>query len=135
MTGPVPEAEVSREPAERIQPFVILWVVLDAFLVCLFGAIGKSSHDGSAWLFFDAAWPFLVGLGVGWLAVAFLRRPGRELVSGLIIWALTVVVGALLRVAAGDGAPVSFLLVTASVLLVFLLGWRLIASVVVRVRR
>ena len=33
-----------------------------------------------------------------------------------------VVVGALLRVAAGDGAPVSFLLVTASVLLVFLLG-------------
>ena len=55
MTGPVPEVEVSREPAKRIQPFVILWVVLDAFLVCLFGAIGKSSHDGSAWLFFDAA--------------------------------------------------------------------------------
>ena len=69
MTGPVPEVEVSREPAKRIQPFVILWVVLDAILVCLFGAIGKSSHDGSAWLFFDAAWPFLVGLGVGWLAV------------------------------------------------------------------
>jgi hypothetical protein len=50
-------------------------------------------------------------------------------------WVERFRVGALLRVAAGDGAPVSFLLVTASVLLVFLLGWRLIASVVVRVRR
>lgn len=135
MTGPVPEVEVRDEPAKRIRPFVILWVALDAVLVCVFGAIGKSSHDGSAWQFFDAAWPFLVGLGIGWLAVAFLRRPGRELVSGLIIWILTVVAGAALRVASGGGAPVSFLLVTASVLLVFLLGWRLIAALAVRLRR
>ncbi|MCT1602673.1 DUF3054 domain-containing protein [Kocuria sp. p3-SID1433] len=114
---------------------MILWFALDAALVCLFGAIGKSSHDGSAWQFFDASWPFLVGLGLGWLAVAFLRRPGRELISGLIIWVLTVLGGAVLRVASGDGAPASFLIVTASVLLVFLLGWRLIAALVVRLPR
>ena len=61
------------------------------------------------------------------LVNAVLRRPGRELISGLIIWVLTVLGGAVLRVASGDGAPASFLIVTASVLLVFLLAMNLLA--------
>lgn len=135
MTAPVPEVEVRDEPARRIQPFVILWIALDAVLICLFGAIGKSNHGESALTFFDAAWPFLVGLALGWLAVAWLRRPGRALVPGLLIWAVTVVAGAALRVAAGGGAPLSFLLVASGMLAAMLLGWRLIAAVVVRLRR
>ncbi|WP_144792591.1 DUF3054 domain-containing protein [Kocuria palustris] len=132
MTGPVPEVEVRDEPARRIQPFVILWIALDAVLVCVFAAIGTSSHGGDPWAFFEPAWPFLVGLALGWLGVAWLRRPGRALVPGALIWIVTVVVGALLRVASGHGAPLSFLLVTSLVLAVFLLGWRLIALALVR---
>lgn len=132
MTAPVPEVETRAEPARRIQPFVVLWFVLDALMVCLFAAIGVSSHDGDALAFFDPAWPFLIGLAVGWLGAAFLRRPGRSLPAGLLIWIVTVVVGALVRVAAGSGAPLSFLLVTAGVLLVFLLGWRLIGMLIAR---
>lgn len=135
MSDPLPEVNPKTEAARRIQPLVVLWIALDAVLVCVFGAIGKSSHESSAWAFFDAAWPFLVGLALGWLAVAWLRRPGRALVPGVLILVVTVVVGAVLRVVSGSGgAPLSFLLVTTAVLAVLLLGWRLIAAVVVRLR-
>lgn len=133
--APVPEVETRDEPATRIRPFVVLWLLLDVAMVCVFAAVGKSSHGGSAAAFLEAAWPFLLALGLGWLAVAFLRRPGRSLPSGLLIWAVTVVVGALIRVASGAGAPLSFLIVTAIVLLVLLLGWRLIGWGIVASRR
>lgn len=136
MPAPVPEVETRDEPATRIRPFVVLWLLLDVALVSLFAAIGKTNHGGSAAAFLEAAWPFLLALGLGWLAVAFLRRPGRSISSGLLIWAVTVVAGALLRVAGGSGAPLSFLIVTGIVLFVFLVGWRLIGlGIAAAVRR
>lgn len=133
--APVPEVETRDEPAARIRPFVVLWLLLDAAMVGVFAAIGKTSHGGSATAFLEAAWPFLLALGFGWLAVAFLRRPGRSIPSGLLIWVVTVVGGALIRVASGAGAPLSFLIVTAIVLLVLLLGWRLIGVGIAAVLR
>lgn len=135
MPAPVPEVETRDEPATRIRPFVVLWLVLDAVMVSVFAVIGRTSHGGSPAGFLEAAWPFLLGLGLGWLAVAFLGRPGRSIPSGLVIWAVTVVTGALLRVASGSGAPLSFLIVTGIVLLVLLLGWRLIGYGIAAVDR
>jgi hypothetical protein len=46
------------------------------------------------------------------------------------VWAITVAGGMLLRGVSGQGVQLAFIIVAASVLLVFLVGWRLIAGLV-----
>ena len=120
---------------------VVATVVADLLLVLLFAAIGRASHDedASALGFVITAWPFVAGLVVGWIAVAIANasRAGRALpllVAGLIVWFCTVAVGLVLRAVSGQGIAVSFVIVTAIVLAVFLLGWRAIALLVRRLR-
>jgi hypothetical protein len=48
------------------------------------------------------------------------------------IWLSVVVVEMLLRAVAGQGVQVGFVIVTVVVLAVFLLGWRVIAILLVR---
>jgi hypothetical protein len=55
--------------------------------------------------------------------------------TGLGVWAVTVVGGMLLRLASGQGIAPAFIIVAATVLLVFLVGWRLIAAWVRRRRK
>lgn len=122
-------------PARRRAPW---WAfVADVALVVAFVLIGRSSHaealdpTGAA----TTAWPFLVGLVVGWLSVLGVRWPLPALTSGLVVWVATVVVGVLLRVASGQGVQVSFVVVTVVVLGVFTLGWRALAALIGRRRR
>jgi hypothetical protein len=120
----------------KIRPAALgLAIVLDIVLVVLFALIGRASHGESAvgglW---TTAWPFLAGALVGWLAGRAWRRPFAPWRSGLWVWAGALVVGMLLRVVSGQGIAVSFVIVAGIVLFVFLVGWRLIASVVGRRR-
>jgi peptidoglycan/LPS O-acetylase OafA/YrhL len=110
--------------------------VIDAALIVLFVAIGRRSHDeGSALAgFLITLWPFLAGAAAGWLAGRAWRAPARIVWSGILIWLGALVVGMLLRVASGQGVQWSFVIVTALVLGVFLLGWRALALVFRRVR-
>jgi hypothetical protein len=55
--------------------------------------------------------------------------------SGAGVWAITVVVGLLLRWASGQSNAVGFVIVTTVVLGLGLLGWRLIALVISRLSR
>ena len=55
--------------------------------------------------------------------------------GGLLLWIVTVVGGMALRTVSGQGAEPSFILVAATVLLVFLVGWRAIAWTILRRRR
>lgn len=106
------------------------WWLLDAVLVVLFAATGRASHaESSAMLaVLGTAWPFLVGLTVGWLGVATVRRRAPLQVSdGVVVWLATVVVGMLLRASTGAGTALSFVLVALGVTGLFLLGWRAIA--------
>nr|WP_033246523.1 DUF3054 domain-containing protein [Nocardia carnea] len=109
-------------------------IVVDALLVVLFCVIGRRSHDEAILAgLLRTAWPFVIGLAVGWIAAYLLYRRRRETESfngmrlrptGLVIWSSTLVVGMALRVVSGQGTAVSFIIVAASVLALFLLGWR-----------
>ena len=109
-------------------------LALDAVLVIAFAIIGRSSHAegldvAGVWV---TAWPFLAGLGVGWLAARAWRHPLDAWPTGVIVWAATLVVGMLLRLASGQGVQVAFVIVAAVTLALLLIGWRGIALLVTR---
>lgn len=106
----------------------------------VFVLIGRASHNeaspgrivlGTLTTF----WPFLVGLAVGWVGARAWRSPRRIVFTGLIVWAGTLIVGMLLRVVSGQGIQVSFVIVAAIVLAAFLLGWRAVSLLVLRMTR
>ena len=77
----------------------------------------------------------VVPIVVGWLVARAWRSPLRIVPTGLILWISTVVIGMLLRLASDQGVQLSFVIVTSVVLGVFLVGWRLIAKLVLRRRK
>ncbi len=113
---------------------VVAAFVVDAAFVLLFALIGRISHVEGVTLggVAGTAWPFLVGLVVGWAAARTLRRRWPWDVGDAVpVWVLTVVVGLALRVASGSGgAPWSFALVATHALGLFLVGWRCAAAVI-----
>ena len=117
---------------------VVLAGVVDLVLVIAFAAIGRASPDEDALAIaglWTTAWPFLAGLAIGWTIALAWRAPIAPVRTGLPVWAVTVVGGMILRAASGQGVQVAFVIVAAIVLLVFLVGWRLIARLVGRLRR
>lgn len=112
-------------------------VAADIACVIVFVAIGRRQHGEESALrgIVQTAGPFLIALGVAWLAVG--RRPvsGAELRSGLPIWAGTVVVGMVLRRTLFDSGTASAFVIVATVFLAAtMLGWRALATVAVRRR-
>ncbi|WP_063040923.1 DUF3054 domain-containing protein [Nocardia grenadensis] len=113
------------------------WIVaigVDFLLVVLFCAIGRRSHDEAVLTgLLHTAWPFVAGLAAGWVVAVLVERgrTGTEPLdgsrlwpAGVVIWLCTLVIGMLLRMVAGQGTAVSFIVVAALVLAFFLLGWR-----------
>ncbi|AND17246.1 DUF3054 domain-containing protein [Rathayibacter tritici] len=113
-----------------------LALALDAVLVLVFVLIGRRSHEeGSALLgLLGTLWPFLVALLAAWAVSRSWRAPDRIVPTGLVVWAVTVAGGMLLRIASGQGVQWSFVIVTAVVLAVFLLGRRALTQLVGRRR-
>ncbi|MEU2256228.1 DUF3054 domain-containing protein [Nocardia xishanensis] len=106
-------------------------VVVDALLVILFCVIGRRSHDEAVIAgLLKTLWPFAIGLAIGWAAaIAVARRAGRAdgtllWPTGVLVWLGTLCGGMVLRAISGQGVAFSFLLVAATVLALFLLGWR-----------
>ena len=108
----------------------------DTLLVLLFAGIGRSSHERAASFLglVETAWPFVVGLAIAWLAALAFRRPLSIIRAGLPAWAGAVAIGMLLRAATGWGTAPSFIVVATVTLGVFLIGWRAIAALVIRLR-
>ncbi len=101
--------------------------VLDAGLVIVFAALGRASHaeDNPVLGALTTAWPFLVGLGLGWALVRWRSRHWPLSVgNGVAVWLCTLVGGMLLRAATGQGTAASFVAVAGLVLALFLIGWR-----------
>lgn len=112
-------------------------LLLDVALVVVFAVIGRSSHAegldaAGVW---TTAWPFLAGLGVGWLAATAWRHPLAVWPTGVLVWAATLVIGMLLRLASGQGVQPAFVIVAAVTLAVMLIGWRAVAALIARLRR
>jgi hypothetical protein len=110
---------------------------IDVVLVLVFVLIGRASHTEGFSVpgTLETLWPFLVGLVVGHIVMRAWRRPFAVLWTGVGVWISTVVIGMLLRLASAQGVELSFVIVAAIVLGVFLLGWRGIALLVTRRRR
>ena len=104
-------------------------MVLDVCCVLIFVIIGRASHTKGESLagIASTSWPFLAGLGLGWLAARGWRRPLAIRPEGLVIWLCTVALGMLFRVVSGQGTAVAFIAVALAFLALFLLGWRLLA--------
>jgi hypothetical protein len=115
----------------RFSRISIRAAALDVASVLVFVVIGRASHNhgesvpGVA----STAWPFLAGLAAGWAAARAWRRPMALVPSGIAAWLGTVAVGMVLRVVAGQGTAVSFIIVALCFLGLFLLGWRLLARI------
>jgi len=133
MTAPAPEAGSRARPTGAA---IVLALVLDIVLVVAFAATGRASHDSDVWSgLWQTAWPFLAGLGIGWLVTLAWRAPSAPVRTGLGVWAVTVAGGMLLRAASGQGIALPFIIVASVTLLIALVGWRLLTSLVRRLRR
>ncbi|MEV8268095.1 DUF3054 domain-containing protein [Microbacterium sp. NPDC076911] len=127
---------MSNEPSNdsRVSSRAVLGaLVLDVALVVTFAAIGRASHDegvfgpwGSG--LWQTAWPFLIALALGWLIARAWLNPASPIRTGLPVWAITVAGGMLLRAVSDQGTAIAFVIVASITLLVFLVGWRTIAT-------
>jgi Protein of unknown function (DUF3054) len=108
---------------------VRLAAVVDLCCVLAFVIIGRASHARGESLsgIASTAWPFLAGLAGGWLAARAWRRPVALVPSGVGAWLGAAGLGMALRVVAGQGTAVAFVLVALAFLGLFLLGWRVVA--------
>ncbi len=108
------------------------WLPLLADLVCVlaFAFGGKNSHEAgdSDWIVLVIAWPFALAAVLAHLGLNAKGREVKGLREGAIVVATTYVVGMLVRLAAGRGVAVGFLIVAALFLAVTMLGWRAIAA-------
>jgi len=116
----------------------VIWsFIADLILVIVFTALGRSTHHDEvfgAWgtQLWTTAWPFIVALIIGWVALRAWKDPLAVLRTGLPLWVITVAGGMALRALAGDGTALPFVLVATGVVLVFLVGWRLLACLFAR---
>jgi len=124
---------VKQNPASSAV-LAILAAIIDVVLVLAFVLIGRASHSEGPLGTLVTLWPFVAGLAIGWIGGRAWRTPLQLRWTGLTIWAATVVVGVLLRGVTGQGVQFGFVIVTTVVLAVFLLGWRGIAQLVLRLR-
>ena len=124
-----------RETSRPTPRTIVLSLALDIALVIVFAAIGRASHDSDVLTgLLQTAWPFLAGLGIGWLVTLAWRAPTAPVRTGLGVWAATVIVGMLLRAASGQGTALPFIIVATVTLLVLVVGWRVIATLIGRAR-
>ena len=107
----------------------------DVICVLLFAIVGRGSHAEANSLagVLHTAWPFLVGCLAG-LVVSRSWRSPMGVATGAVVWVCTVLGGVALRLATGDTAQLSFVLVTAVVLGVLLVGWRAVLRLVRQAR-
>lgn len=109
-------------------------LVLDVALVVAFAIIGRRSHaEGlDAAGLWATAWPFIAGLGLGWLAARAWRHPLAIWPTAVLVWAGALVIGMLLRAVSGRGVAFAFVVVAAVTLAILLVGWRGVAHLITR---
>ena len=103
--------------------------VLDVAAVVIFVAIGRAVHTDGLTIsgLASTAWPFVIGLAAGWVVLTLMHRTPASLGSGALVCGATVAVGMALRIVAGQGTAVAFVVVALCFLGAFMGGWRLLA--------
>ena len=119
-------------PSPHARDRVPLAVGLDVFAVVLFVAIGRRNHDesGAFTAVIETAAPFLIGLVAGWLVARAWRHP-TSLLTGVVIWPVTILVGMIVRNLAFDrGTAASFVIVATLFVGACVVGWRLVLRLI-----
>lgn len=101
--------------------------ILDVACIFIFVVVGRRNHESPATVSgtLTTAAPFLIALVGAWLGARAWKIP-RALSTGVVLWVVTVVVGMFVRrFVFNDGTAASFVLVTALVLGLLLVGTRL----------
>ncbi|MGC0249075.1 DUF3054 domain-containing protein [Pseudactinotalea sp. Z1748] len=108
-------------------------IALDLLVVLAFAVAGRASHYDTVTPtgVLQTAWPFAVGALVAWVIAGRTRWALRSLRSGLLIWPITLALGMGLRLLNGEGTASAFVLVATGVLGLGLLGWRVVAALLV----
>ena len=141
MPSPTPRlprssARDTASPGLRPAQTAALAACADALLILLFAAIGRDAHQRGEIItgVFATAWPFLAGAALAWLALRVWRDPLRVWPAGVGVWLGTVSIGMILRALTGQTVVLPFIIVALLSLGVFLLGYRLAAAGVRRLR-
>ncbi len=113
-------------------------ILVDLVLVVVFCVTGRLSHAEGILSdlpgLLNTIWPFVVALLMAHLALTLRRMRAERMLPGVLLWAVTVVLGLLLRALSGQGTALPFIIVAALTLGLFLLGWRAVLALVRRVR-
>ena len=107
----------------------LIAIAADVASILVFVLLGRSSHDEGTGIgaVANVAAPFLIGLAIGWLLAPSPRRRPFAIATGVQVWLTTVGIGVVLRWFAWDrGTAVSFIVVAALFLGLFLVGWRVV---------
>jgi hypothetical protein len=106
---------------------VALAALADAVVVIIFALAGRRSHGEDLSGVLSTAAPFLLGLAAAWVVARAWRAPAAPR-TGLLVWAVGVPAGLLLRRLVFDrGVAPSFVVVALLVTAALLVGWRLAA--------
>jgi hypothetical protein len=123
---PGTDSSVRRTEPIRVALMRRAAVALDLVAVLIFVGIGRAAHDHGLSIggMASTAWPFVGGLAVGWAVLIPAHRVPVSLGSGALVCGATVAVGMALRVIAGQGTAVAFVVVALCFLGASLCGWR-----------
>lgn len=116
------------------------WIIAaaaDVLLILAFAAIGRDAHARGDIIggVFLTAWPFLAGAAVGWIGSRAWKSALALWPAGVSVWMGAVLVGMLLRAATNQTVVLPFVIVATLALGVFLLGYRALVAVSVRLAR
>lgn len=100
-----------------------------------FSLAGLSTHDGAWSGVLRVAWPFLAVLLVVHVVAPSSMSRVRAWPFGVVLWVLVTAGGLALRGLTGGGTAFAFMAVTAGVLALLLIGWRLVAALLTRGRQ
>lgn len=106
----------------------------DLLFVLVFALVGRATHSGdvSPLGVLSTAWPFLVACLFGWAVLNLLADDGFGMRAAVVVWLVTLLGGMGIRIVAGGGAALPFVVVATLVLAAALFGWRLVARLVRR---
>ncbi|MGH3652701.1 DUF3054 domain-containing protein [Glutamicibacter sp.] len=111
-----------------------LWMAVDAVLIVLFALLGRREHEHALSIggILMTALPFLVA----YVVMTLLSKPwitiNKLFPAGVLVWVGTVAAGLALRVALDSTAALPFIIVATLVLGAFLMGRRLVTSMVAK---
>lgn len=117
-------------------------IAADVVSVLAFVLLGRNAHDeGNAVTgTLIVVLPFLIGVAAGWIVERAWLNPFQAWPSGVVVWLTTLVTGLVLRrfVFDGDGergTATAFVIVATLFTCLFMIGWRLVATELLRRRR